>query len=142
MRLKEELEGILYILENIKKEDKSIPVIVEGRKDMKALRRLGIERKIIRIKKGKTIFRIIEGLREDHDKVIILTDWDSTGGKLCYKVKKACESNDIRYDVDYRKQMIKFLKKEIKDVESIPTFIKRAKRDLSPRNRDLKLGKT
>ncbi len=142
MRLKEELEGVICILEKIKKEDKSIPVIVEGRKDMKALRSLGIERKIIRIKKGKAIFRIIEELRKDHDKVIILTDWDSTGGKLCYKVKKACESNDIRYDVEYRKQMIKFLKKEVKDVESIPTFIKRAKRDLSPRNRNLKLEKT
>ncbi|MFW5945515.1 MAG: toprim domain-containing protein [Candidatus Natronoplasma sp.] len=142
MRLKEELEGVIYILEKIKKEDKSIPIIVEGRKDIEALRSLGIERKIIRIKKGETIFRIIEGLREDHDKVIILTDWDSTGGRLCYKVKKACESNDIRYDVHYRKQMIKFLKKEVKDVESIPTFIKRAKRDLSLRNRNLKVGKT
>ena len=142
MRLKEELEGIIDILEKIKKEDKSVPVIVEGRKDMKALRSLGIERKIIKIKKGKTIFRIVEGLRKDHDKVIILTDWDSTGGKLCYKIKKACESNDIRYDVEYRKQMIKFLKKEVKDVESIPTFIKRAKRDLNFRESDFKAGKT
>ena len=142
MRLKEELEGIIDILEKIKKEDKAVPVIVEGRKDKKALRSLGIKRKIIKIKKGKTIFRIIEGLRAEHDKVIILTDWDSTGGKLCYKIKKACESNDIRYDVEYRKQMIKFLKKEVKDVESIPTFIKRAKRDLNFRKRDFKVGKT
>jgi len=142
MRLKEELEGVIDLLEKIKKEDKNIPVIVEGRKDMKALRSLGIERKIIKIKKGKSIFRIIEKLRKDHDKVIILTDWDSSGGKLCYKIKKACKSNDIKYDIEYRKQMIKFLKKEVKDVESIPTFIKRAKRELSPRKRKFSLGKT
>ncbi len=142
MRLKEELEGIIDILDKIKKEDETIPVIVEGRKDMKALRDLGIERQIIRIKKGETIFRIVEKLRENHDKVIILTDWDSSGAKLCYKIKKACESNDIEYDVEYRKQMIKFLKKEIKDVESIPTFIKRAKRDLSPRKRNFRSRKT
>ncbi|MEF8832311.1 MAG: toprim domain-containing protein [Candidatus Thermoplasmatota archaeon] len=142
MRLKEELKGIIDILEDIKKEDETIPVIVEGRKDLEALRSLGIERKIIKIKKGETIFRIIEGLRENHDKVIILTDWDSSGGELCYKIKKACESNDIKYDVEYRKQMIKFLKKEVKDVESIPTFIKRAKRDLTPRQRNFRRGKT
>ncbi|MBS3782333.1 MAG: topoisomerase [Candidatus Thermoplasmatota archaeon] len=142
MRLKEELEGILNILDRMKNEDKAIPVIVEGRKDMKALRSLGFERKIIKIKKGKTIFRIIEGLRGDHEKVIILTDWDSSGGKLCYKIKKACESNDIKYDVEYRKQLIKYLKKEVKDVESIPTFIKRAKRDLNPRKRNFRRGKT
>jgi len=142
MRLKEELEGVIEVLEKIKKEDKAIPVIVEGRKDMKALRSLGIERKIIRIKKGKRIFRIIEGLRDDYDKVIILTDWDSTGGKLCYKIKKACESNDINYDVEYRRQIIKFLKKEVKDVESIPTFIKRAKRDSNLLKHNFKIGKT
>jgi len=135
MRLEEELEGIRKIIKRIKKEDKDIPIIVEGRKDMKALKSLGIERKIIRIKRGKRIFTIIERLRKKHDKVIILTDWDSSGGKLCYKIRKACESNAIKYDVEYRKQMIKFLKKEVKDVESIPTFIKRAEKTLSERSR-------
>ncbi len=130
MRLKEEVEGLLEVLRKIKSERKDIPIIVEGRKDVKALRSLGIERDIIRIKKGKSIFRIIEELRGEHEKVIIMTDWDTTGGKLCYKIKKACESNAIVYDVDHRKQMIKFLKKEVKDVESIPSFIKRAETEL------------
>ncbi len=130
MRLEEELEGILDVLEKLKREDKDIPIIVEGRKDVEALKELGIDRKMVKIKKDETIFRIIEGLRRKHDKVIILTDWDSTGGKLCYKIKKACESNAIKYDEEYRKQMMKFLKKEVKDVESIPTFIKRARRKL------------
>lgn len=134
MRLEEELEGILEVLERIKREDEDVPIIVEGKKDVEALRELGIQRKMIKIKKGKTVFRIIEGLRrKQHDKVIILTDWDSSGGKLCYKIKKACESNAIKYDVEYRKQMMKFLKKEVKDVESIPTFIKRAKRTIGKR---------
>lgn len=140
MRLEEELEGILEVLERIKREDEDIPIIVEGEKDVKALKALGIKRKMIKIKKGKTIFRIIEDLRKKHEKVIILTDWDSSGGKLCYKIKKACESNAIKYDVEYRKQMMKFLKKEVKDVESIPTFIERAKRRLGKGNRDFKQG--
>lgn len=138
MRLEEELEGVLEVLEMIKREDEGIPIIVEGRKDVEALKTLGIERKMVKIKKGKTIFRIIEELRKKHDKVIILTDWDSTGGKLCYKIKKACESNAIKYDVEYRKQLMKFLKKEVKDVESIPRFIERAERTVGKRGEDLK----
>ncbi|MEF8874593.1 MAG: toprim domain-containing protein [Candidatus Thermoplasmatota archaeon] len=130
MRLEEELEGLLDVLDKIKSERKDIPIIVEGKKDIEALHRLGIERKIIKIKAGKPIFRIIEGLRGEHEKVIILTDWDPTGRTLCHKIKKACESNAIVYNVEYRKQLIKFLKKEVKDVESIPSFIERAERSL------------
>ncbi len=130
MRLKEELEGLLEVLERIRSEKKDIPVIVEGKKGVDALRGLGLERRIITINSGKSIFRTVEELRGKHDKVIILTDWDSFGGKLCYKIKKACESNMIEYDVEYRKTLIKFLKKEVKDVESIPSFIERAKREL------------
>ncbi len=130
MRLKEELEGLLETLERIKREEKDVPVIVEGRKDEEALQSLGFEREIIRIKRGESIFRIIEGLRGKYEKVIILTDWDSTGRRLCYKIRKACEANTITYDVEYRKQIVKYVKKEIKDVESIPAFIDRAERDL------------
>lgn len=62
--------------------------------------------------------------------MIILTDWDSTGRRLCHKIKKACESNTIAYDIEYRKQIVKYVKKEIKDVESLPSFIERAKREV------------
>ncbi len=135
MRLKEELEGVLDILEDIKQEDTDIPVIVEGENDVSALKSLGIERKIIKIKRGESIVRIIEGLREKYEKVIILTDWDPTGRKLCYDIKKACQSNGIKYDLEYRKKMVKFLKKEVKDVEGIPSFIRRAKAAVNPKNR-------
>ncbi len=139
MRLKEELEGLLDILDEIKQEDEDIPIIVEGKNDVNALRSLGIEREIIKIKKGKSIVRIIESLRNKYEKVIIMTDWDSTGRKLCYDIKKACQSNAIRYDLKYRKRMVKFLKKEVKDVESIPSFIERARAKTDPANREERL---
>ncbi|MFP4050644.1 MAG: toprim domain-containing protein [Thermoplasmata archaeon] len=131
MRLKEELEGLQDVLEEIKEEEEEVPIIVEGRKDVQALKELGFERKIIRIKKNDTIFHIIEDLREEYERVIILTDWDSTGGKLSGKIKKACQANIIDYDLEYRREIIKYVKKEIKDVESIPSFIKRAERIVS-----------
>ena len=131
MRLKEELEGLQDVLEDIKDEDEGVPVIVEGKKDVHALKKLGFERDIIQIKKNDTIFHIIEDLRNTYDRVIILTDWDSTGRKLSGRIKRACEANIIDYDLEYRREIIKFVKKEIKDVESIPSFIERAEHIIS-----------
>ncbi len=127
MRIEEELEGVLDILKRLKERDKNIPIIVEGGKDKKALRILGIPEPIIKIKKGDTIFHIIEALRGKYQEVIVLTDWDRTGGRLAHRIKKACMANDITCNEEYRLELIKHLKKEIKDVESIPAFIERAK---------------
>lgn len=128
MRIEEELEEVQQILGVLREENEDIPIIVEGRKDVSALRSLGLKGEIIRIKKRRTVFHIIESLRGDYDEVIVMTDWDNTGGKLAYRIKKACKANDIKCIERYRKRLIKYLKKEIKDVESIPKFISRAKR--------------
>ena len=126
MRIQEELEGVRDVLSKLRKREKDIPIIVEGPKDEKALRQLGIEGCIIKIKQNSSIFHVIESLRGRYRKVIVLTDWDRTGGRLAYRIKKACEANEIVCDEDLRKELIKHLKKEIKDVESIPAFLERA----------------
>ncbi len=127
MRIQEELEGVLQVLEKLCNRDKDIPIIVEGRKDEEALRKLGIGGKIIKIKKGKSVFHIIEEMRGKYQEVILLTDWDRTGGRLAYRIRKACEANDITCDGDHRRDIIKYAKKEVKDVEGLPAFVSRAK---------------
>ncbi len=127
MRIREELEGVLQVLENLRNRDKDIPIIVEGRKDKEALRKLGVGGKIIKIKKGKSVFHIIEEMRGEYAEVILLTDWDRTGGRLAYRIRKACEANDITCEGDHRRNIIKYAKKEVKDVEGLPAFVSRAK---------------
>ncbi len=125
MRIKEKLEGTERVLETIKEKNRKVPVIVEGKKDVAALRKLGIEGRIIKIKTSKTVFRIIEGLREEYDEVIILTDWDRTGTRLYHRVKRACKANTLAFNRKIRKRLIKYTKKDIKDVESLPPFLNR-----------------
>ncbi len=131
MRLKEKLEGITKVLEDVKKMNRTVPIIVEGKKDLRALRKLGFSGKIIRIKKRRSVFHIIEDLRGVHEEVIVMTDWDKTGGRLAHKIKKACSANEITGLMEYRKEMIKYVKKDIKDVESLPKFIERVSRETS-----------
>lgn len=131
MRLKEKLDGAKQVLDKIIEMNEETPIIVEGKKDVKALRQLGADGKIIRIKRLETVFHIIERLRKKVDEVIILTDWDPSGSELYYKVKKACRANSIDNNERLRKELIKYVRTEIKDVESLPKFIKRAERIVS-----------
>lgn len=128
MRIKEKLEGTERVLEIIKEKNRKVPVIVEGKKDVKALRRLGFKGRIIKIKTSRTVFRIIENLRETNDEVIILTDWDRAGSRLFYRIKRACKANILSFNPDLREQLIKYTKTDIKDVESLPVFLNRLRR--------------
>ncbi|MFO8109575.1 MAG: toprim domain-containing protein [Thermoplasmata archaeon] len=140
MRIRERLEGVVEILGIIreKNEDYNIPIIVEGKNDVEALRQLNFSGKVIRIKKRRSVFHIIESLRGDYDEVIVMTDWDKTGGRLAYRIKKACEANEIKCYMDYRREIIKYVKKDIKDVEGLPKFIRRMKAEVpGERPRDI-----
>ncbi len=128
MRIKEKLEGTERVLETIKEKNRKVPVIVEGKKDVKALRRLGFKGRIIKIKTSRTVFRIIESLRETNDEVIILTDWDRAGSRLFYRIKRACKANTLSFNPGLRERLIKYTKTDIKDVESLPVFLSRLRR--------------
>lgn len=128
MRIGERLEELNGVLERLREKNNrdNIPIIVEGKNDEKALRELHMGGPIIPIKQMHSVFHIIERLRGRYEEVIVMTDWDRTGGRLAYKIKKACEANDIRYIMEYRKEIIKYVKKDVKDVEGLPKFIRRA----------------
>lgn len=130
MRIKEKLEGTERVLERIRQKNLDVPIIVEGKKDVKALRTLGFRGKIIKVKTSRTVFRVVESLREKHDEVIILTDWDRAGSRLFHRVKRACKANTLSFNPGLRKQLIKYTKTDIKDVESLPVFLSRLKRIL------------
>lgn len=127
MRLEESLKGLLDALEKLRNRERDVPVIVEGRKDRKALKKMGVGGDIILIKRSKSIFHIIEEFQGKYEKVILLTDWDRTGGRLAHRIQKACDANGIICDADIRREIIKYVKKEVKDVESLPSFIDRAR---------------
>ncbi len=128
MRIKEKLEGTERVLDKLRKKNLTVPIIVEGKKDVNALRRLGFKGRIIKIKTSKTVFRMIESLRGSHDEVIILTDWDRAGSRLFYRIKRACKANTLSFNPDLRKRLIKYTKTDIKDVESLPVFLRRLRR--------------
>ncbi len=118
------LEDIQEALELLASQP-NIPIIVEGRKDVRALRELGIEGIVIVLNDGNSIIDTCTNLSKEHKKAIILTDWDRKGGQLARLLMEALEANDMRYDNDIRATISRLSKKEIKDIESLPKYLAR-----------------
>ncbi len=115
----------MEVLDDIEHASESSAVVVEGIKDVEALRRLGIARNVVSLGKGLTVFAFCEGLSRTHASAVVLTDWDRKGGKLARMLKDALEANGVRPDLDLRARLVLLAKKDIKDIESLPRYIPR-----------------
>jgi len=118
----EQLEKVLEELEHLSAES---PVIVEGVRDVAALKRLGITKNVVPLNKGKSVFSFCEDLSRRSKSAIILTDWDRRGGQLARMLREGLEANGVKVNDKMRTQIVILSKKEIKDMESMPTFIER-----------------
>lgn len=127
MDYEKSLEKIEKILEELKEESKNKPIIVEGDKDLKALRKLGFNSQIITINKGVSLTELCDKLSKSYNEIIILTDWDKRGGYLCSTIKKNLEGR-ILCNIYYRKMLA--LNCTIKKIEGLPSWINTLKKNI------------
>lgn len=132
MNYEKHLEDVEKILEKLKLLNREYAVIVEGKKDEDALRNLCLNGRIIRI--VGSISDMCEEISKEHKKVIILTDWDKKGGDLCRRLKKYLEANTVKHDDRIRAELAELCKKEIKDVESLFTYVGNLRKRCLKRN--------
>lgn len=109
---------ILNLIESLKKEESAI-ILVEGQRDLLALRKLGIKHDIKKIS-GKRIFDDLSFLKGKN--VIILTDFDRTGCTLFKKVRNELEVLGFNPNVYYWQQLRKSAKGAIKGIEELVQF--------------------
>ena len=121
----ERLEEILKLLDQIEDVSAKAPIVVEGIRDVEALKRMGITKNVVSIGKGLSIFAFCEGISRKHKQVVVMTDWDRKGGRLARSLKEAFEANGVKVNDRLRAQLVVLSKKEVKDIESMPTFIGR-----------------
>jgi 5S rRNA maturation endonuclease (ribonuclease M5) len=124
---KERLEQLEKVLQQLDDLNHDVPIIVEGARDTDALRKLGIEKRVMPLNTGKSVFSFCEDVSRNSTEAIILTDWDRRGGRLARMLKEGLQANGVRPNLELRAQIVILSKKEIKDIESLPTFIDRLK---------------
>lgn len=117
----EELEKTLEEVKELSKEGTLI--IVEGKKDERALRKLGINGEIFRIPhNGKTILNSLEDLPKEEE-FLILTDFDRTGEELAKYCRKHLEKLGANVLIDLRRKLRNFIRKAVKDIEGLGKFL-------------------
>ena len=108
-----------------------VVLIVEGKKDLTSLKNIGVECRIVHLNKGLSVLTFLETLKErgrpfeeigTFQEVIILTDWDRTGGQLAHKLEDACKNLGMDHDMEARRELAKLTGKWIRDVESLDSL--------------------
>ena len=104
------------------------PVIVEGRKDRLALESIGFTGKIEQINRGWDQSRFVAFIFEKYGifnkvdqgpSVILLMDWDRTGGRLQRKIGERLEAFGMKVDHETRMELVRSMKPEGKTVEGL-----------------------
>lgn len=129
--LERKLEKINCIIERLKSEaSMGALLIVEGEKDVKALREIGIISGVIAIKScGKSLPEIVDeivstGSRE----IILLMDFDRRGKEITKRLAKSLEAARIRVELNFWQSLSNLLGNDIKDIEGLSTYIRTLRR--------------
>jgi 5S rRNA maturation endonuclease (ribonuclease M5) len=125
----EELEDLLEML---REENKTVPIIVEGDKDSNALRKLEMSGEIIRFNKGQSVADFCDSIAQQYRRIILLTDWDWRGGRLGNSIKKHLE-NRVDINTTYRQMFAKHCM--CRTVEGIPSWLETLHRKVTLTNR-------
>ncbi|TDA27692.1 MAG: hypothetical protein DSO00_06390 [Archaeoglobi archaeon] len=122
----EELKDLLDAIEDLRELSKEgWVIVVEGTKDLKALREIGVEGEIV-IFSGFS--NTAERLKEK--RVIILTDYDKKGFEIEKGLSRALLSYGNVPNTELRRRIFRYIRKDITKVEELESFIRREKNGL------------
>lgn len=117
----EKIKEVLYYLYEI---NKLVPIVVEGKRDKKALQEIGFDGDIITLHSGKSIYEFSESIANRFEKVVLLIDWDEKGEELYTKIGEHLQG--MWEDFASIRELLKILcQKEISEIEQIPSLFHR-----------------
>ncbi|MBI5073687.1 MAG: hypothetical protein HZB62_00715 [Nitrospirae bacterium] len=120
----ERAERLREVIEALCELNRRFPVVVEGKKDLQALRKLGLSGEIIPLHRGKGLYDFSEELAEQFSKVVLLLDWDAKGDMLFRSLTGNLHGHWEEYAA-FRELFRMLCQKDIKDIESIPALLMR-----------------
>lgn len=132
-RLKEKQEKILQVLEAVAEESaKGTLIVVEGKKDVEALRAFGVGGQILCLKTGGKSFT--ETLREIEEKgaseVVLFLDFDRRGREAASRLKCDLERLRIKPNMAFWRAMSSLVRHDIPAVESLSSYMKTLERKI------------
>lgn len=111
--MRRNLEAIEELMRELEKESKESLVLVEGKKDKKALEKFGIKN-VIELS-GKPLFKLTEFEKE----VIILIDNDEEGDKILRELLQGFQLNKVKYSLRFRRELGKLGIRKIEELNKV-----------------------
>jgi 5S rRNA maturation endonuclease (ribonuclease M5) len=118
----EDYDELIEFFEHLRKSGR--PVIVEGRKDAAALEAVGL-RDVIALDQ-RPLYAVAEEVMGRGRSCVVLTDLDAEGRKLYARLARDLREHGV--DVDDRLRNFLFRRTELRQVEGLPRYLERWRR--------------
>lgn len=128
MKALERLERFEDLLERLRRANATTPILVEGARDREALEELGCSGEILLAHDGERLIDTADRLARDHQRIILLLDWDRTGGSIHHRVKEVLETHAVDCEVEFRRRLARLVTKETRAVEDLPMVLMHMRR--------------
>lgn len=125
-KIEKRLEIVYKLLEQLKKlSAKGIPIVVEGKNDVTALRRLDITGHIILAKtSGKSFLDVLEEIEKtEKPEVILLFDFDRRGKEWTQRLARCLEGLKITPNLVFWRRLLVLVGRNIKDIEGLASYL-------------------
>jgi len=132
-KLKKRTEKILQLLDKLAAEAaKGIPVVVEGQRDVSALRQLNVEGNFISSKtSGKSFLDTLSEIeRQSVRRVILLLDFDRRGVEWTHRLKQHLEKTKITPNLTFWNGLYALVGRDLKDIEGLPAYLDTLKKSI------------
>lgn len=121
MNAEERHERLQRCLEDLREANHDAPILVEGTRDVRALRELGLAGEIRVYNAGEPLHAVADRLVRAHRRLIVLFDWDRTGGHLVRRLQEHLAAQ-ADLDLEFRKEFA--LVSQVKCVEDLPAAVR------------------
>jgi 5S rRNA maturation endonuclease (ribonuclease M5) len=125
------LERINCLIERLRSESSSdVLVVVEGEKDARTLKAIGVESEILTVKShGRNLTDVVDKIISTGDKeIILLMDFDRHGRELTERLTKILGGMKVKLNLNFWREFSSLLNNDLKDVEGLAKYIETLRR--------------
>lgn len=109
--------------------------VVEGKRDESALRRLGAEGDYLRLSEtGCSLPTAAEKVYGEYAEAAMMLDWDGRGALMERRFSDLLQRFGVTVHRDVRRKLGLLVRKDVTDVESLPSLLSRLRGDESGQN--------
>jgi 5S rRNA maturation endonuclease (ribonuclease M5) len=120
------LEKIQKLLERLANQSaKGTPIVVEGKKDVQSLHRLGVTGDIILAKaSGKSFLDVLSEIeKKERSEVILMFDFDRRGKEWTRRMARRLEGMKIAPNLLFWRMLLGLVGHDVKDIEGLAAYL-------------------